>query len=291
MASSVPPRRASGAPHRPSARQAIRRRAPNRTAAVISVATVLVVAAVLAGAKVLTRTPAAPGADFATGPAPAQVVAAVTTMPLAQQLAAAQTTHTVAPSPVHGAALTMGGKPEVLYIGAEYCPFCAAQRWALVSALSHFGTWSGLEMTHSSSTDAYPDTPTLSFRTATYTSPYLSFQAVEETTNQQCQPGSPNCGSNGYQLLQAPSGAERQLLNGYDQHGYIPFIDLGGADVLIGASYDPQVLAGQTPEQVARCLGQPETAEAKEIGAAAAAITKSLCQITAGMPTRTCSSV
>ncbi len=53
----------------------------------------------------------------------------------------------------------------------------------------------------------------------------------------------------------------------------------------------PQVLAGQTPEQVARCLGQPKTADAKEIGAAAAAITKSLCQITGGMPTRTCSSV
>src|ERR1700730_10068393 len=24
--------------------------------------------------------------------------------------------------------LTLGGKPEVLYMGAEYCPFCAAER-------------------------------------------------------------------------------------------------------------------------------------------------------------------
>ncbi|HEX7200769.1 MAG TPA: DUF929 family protein, partial [Dongiaceae bacterium] len=28
-------------------------------------------------------------------------------------------------------ALTSGGKPEILYVGAEYCPYCAAERWAL----------------------------------------------------------------------------------------------------------------------------------------------------------------
>ena len=34
--------------------------------------------------------------------------------------------------------------PEVLYLGAEYCPYCAAQRWTTIIALSRFGTWSGL---------------------------------------------------------------------------------------------------------------------------------------------------
>ena len=34
--------------------------------------------------------------------------------------------------------------PEILYMGAEYCPYCAAQRWATIVALSRFGTWSGL---------------------------------------------------------------------------------------------------------------------------------------------------
>ena len=37
-------------------------------------------------------------------------------------------------------ALTSGGKPEILYVGAEYCPYCAAERWAMVVALSRFGT-------------------------------------------------------------------------------------------------------------------------------------------------------
>jgi hypothetical protein len=61
------------------------------------------------------------------------------------------------------------GKPLVVYIGAEYCPFCAAQRWPLVVALSRFGTFSGLSVTRSASEDVFPDTATLSFHSASYT--------------------------------------------------------------------------------------------------------------------------
>src|SRR5215831_18416432 len=50
-----------------------------------------------------------------------------------------------------GTPLTSGGKPEVLYMGAEYCPFCAAERWSMIVALSRFGTFSGLATTHSAS--------------------------------------------------------------------------------------------------------------------------------------------
>ena len=55
------------------------------------------------------------------------------------------------------------GKPELLYMGGEYCPFCAAERWAIAAAVSRFGTLSGLHFIHSSPTDVYPSTPTLSF--------------------------------------------------------------------------------------------------------------------------------
>ena len=48
-----------------------------------------------------------------------------------------------------GTPLTSGGKPEVLFIGAEYCPFCGAQRWAMITALSRFGTFTGLKTIHS----------------------------------------------------------------------------------------------------------------------------------------------
>ena len=79
------------------------------------------------------------------------------------------------PRKVDAPALTAGGKPKVLYVGAEFCPFCAAQRWPVVVALARFGTWSGLGQTTSASDDVFPDTATLSFHGATYSSDYLSF--------------------------------------------------------------------------------------------------------------------
>src|ERR1700734_2843427 len=80
---------------------------------------------------------------------------------------------------VDGPALTQNGKPEVLFIGAEYCPFCAAQRWAMVNAFSRFGPFTGLTTTHSSSTDTDANTPTLTFYGSTYTSKYISLVTVE----------------------------------------------------------------------------------------------------------------
>src|SRR5438874_585634 len=64
---------------------------------------------------------------------------------------------------LNGTPLTKDGKPEVLYIGDEYCPYCAAERWAMAVALSKFGTFTGLRGIRSSSSDAFPSTPTLTF--------------------------------------------------------------------------------------------------------------------------------
>ena len=85
--------------------------------------------------------------------------------------------------PISGAALTSDGKPQIFYDGAEYCPFCAAARWGMVVALSRFGTFSGLKTIHSSTTDNPANIPTWSFHGATYTSKYITFTPVEETSN------------------------------------------------------------------------------------------------------------
>jgi hypothetical protein len=50
-------------------------------------------------------------------------------------------------------AVAGGGKPEVLYIGAEYCPYCGTERWSMIVALSRFGTFRGLKEIRSSPTD------------------------------------------------------------------------------------------------------------------------------------------
>src|SRR5579863_2688374 len=66
------------------------------------------------------------------------------------------------------APLTFDGKPEMLYYGAEYCPYCAAERWAMVAALARFGTFSNLGTTASSSSDVFPNTRTFTFYKSSY---------------------------------------------------------------------------------------------------------------------------
>ena len=133
---------------------------------------------------------------------------------------------------VSGTPLTSGGKPEVLYMGAEYCPFCAAQRWAMVNALSRFGTFTGLTTTHSSSTDADPNTPTWTFYKSTYKSDYINFTSVEETSN--VRQGNSSSTSVPYVTLQTPTAAQTALGQAYDPGGSIPFIDMGNKYVQVG---------------------------------------------------------
>ena len=61
-----------------------------------------------------------------------------------------------------GSPLTLNGKPEFLYIGADYCPYCAVERWAMAVALSKFGTLSGMSYMISAPTELQNIT-TLSF--------------------------------------------------------------------------------------------------------------------------------
>jgi hypothetical protein len=37
---------------------------------------------------------------------------------------------------VSGPHLTSSGKPEILYVATEYCPYCAVENWPLIVALS-----------------------------------------------------------------------------------------------------------------------------------------------------------
>ena len=183
---------------------------------------------------------------------------------------------------VNGSPLTSGGKPEVLYIGAEYCPFCAAQRWAMIVSLSRFGTFSGLTTIHSSSTDIYPNTPSWTFYGSTYTSKYVAFTPVESTTE------------NAQQALQTPTAAQQALLTKYDpgsgSGGPIPFIDIGNKYVQVGnlTQYSPAVLASKTWSQIGAALTQPNSAIAKGILGSANYMTAGICKLTGNQPGTAC---
>jgi len=176
---------------------------------------------------------------------------------------------------VNGTPLASGGKPEVLYLGAEYCPFCAAQRWAIANSLSRFGTFTGLKTTHSSSSDADPNTPTLTFYGSKYTSPYVAFTPVEETTN------TINSSTGTYGVLQTPTAAQAATGKQYDPAGYIPFVSIANKYVQVGnlAPLSPALLAGKTWAQVAAAMNDPSSSIGKAIIGNANYMTAGICKV------------
>lgn len=198
------------------------------------------------------------------------------------EIAAASAADSAYFATVNGSPLTSGGKPEVLYVGAEFCPYCGAQRWAMIVSLSRFGTFSGLSTIHSSSTDVYPNTPSWTFYGSTYTSKYITFTPVEETTENEAD------------TLQTPTAAQQALLVKYDpgtgDGGAIPFIDLGNKYVQVGnlSAYSPSMLAGKNWSQVATALSQPSSAIAQGALGNANYMTAGICTLTNNQPASAC---
>jgi thiol-disulfide isomerase/thioredoxin len=194
-----------------------------------------------------------------------------------------------APKSVNSSPLTINGKPEILYIGAEYCPYCAAERWAMVVALLRFGTFTGLKYMTSSATDAYPNTPTFTFYNSTYTSQYIVFVPVETTTNKPANSSYTGKTILGYPVLQTPNSSEDNLLGTFDTAGSIPFIDFGNKSVQTGSSYNPPlVLSGLNWTQAAGYLQNPSTTQAKTIIATANLFTAQICEQDGNMPASVC---
>jgi len=179
-------------------------------------------------------------------------------------------------------ALTASGKPEMLYIGAEYCPYCGAERWSMIVALSRFGSFTGLAPMHSSSVDTDPNTSTWTFLNASFTSKYLTFEHVETFTNQ------PDAANDFYYPLQTPSKAQAALQTKYGGSGSIPFIDFGNKYLIVGASYDPGVLAGQSWAQIAAALSNSSSPIAQAVDGTANYITAAICGITGNQPASAC---
>jgi hypothetical protein len=221
-------------------------------------------------------------------PAPSGLLQKITSIPASVFASIGQGTAATLPKPMTGApALTQNGKPEIVYVGAEYCPYCATERWPMVIALSRFGTFSNLQVSHSSTSDAYPNTQTLSFHGTNYSSPYIVFNGTETFTN------IPSGSS--YTTLDTPTSAIQNLVTTYDAPPYvtstgsIPFIDFGGKYVISGSTYSPSVLQGQTYDQIGSALSNPSNAISQGAVGAANTITAAICQMTGNKPSSVCS--
>ena len=121
----------------------------------------------------------------------------------------------------------------------------------------------------------YPDTATLSFRTAHYQSTEFTLRTTELTDNA----GRP---------LQAQTPLDTSLIgtfdvppyvNSADQSGAVPFLDIANRYVLAGAQYDPQVLAGLSAAQIASQLSNPASPVATAIDGSAQVIVAAINQV------------
>jgi hypothetical protein len=248
--------------------------------AVLLLVAALVVVGLLGGSKGATGTSAASAV-----PLPATVVDALTkpSTTLLETVGSGGQSGYLSKLP--GTAITTGpnGKPFVVYVGAEYCPFCAAERWSVVMAMARFGSFSNLHESTSSATDTFPNTRTVTFHGCGYSSEWLSFAAVELAD-----------GNN--QPLDVPSAQVAGIFSSLDQppytataHGF-PFLDIGGRFVLSQTSFSPQLLQGKSWQDIATALGNPADPVSKAIVGNANYITAAICLSVGNQPPTACNS-
>lgn len=180
------------------------------------------------------------------------------------------------PKRVNGTAMTFQGKPGLLFIGADYCPFCAATRWGLILAMMRFGNFTQLHYTSSFSGDVFPNTATFTFYNSTYTSGVLGFAHVELTNNTK----SP---------LQQPNASQNATFYAYSTSGSIPFIDFGNRSIQSGSIMSPGVLANKNWNQIIAQLNNTNSTISQSVIGSADVFTVQICRADGNMPASVCS--
>lgn len=162
------------------------------------------------------------------------------------------------------------GKSLVYFMGAGFCPFCAAERWAIVNALSRFGKWEGLVEDKSADHDEkYLNVPTMNFAKASYTSQYVEF-AGKEISDRNFEP------------LQELDDKDYEILDVYNPDQIIPFLLVDGRFMQVGAGYSPQLIENMSHEAVRAELNKPDSAIGKAMRAEIDNITALICHSIAG---------
>ena len=171
------------------------------------------------------------------------------------------------------------GRPVLFFMGAQYCPFCAAQRWALIEATSRFGEWSGLgPFASPSGMDGFGSVPTFDLAAARFTSDVLSVRTKEIAD------------ASG-RRLQDLDDLEAGLVDAFNPRGSVPFIVAAGAggQMTIDLAFSPGLLHGNGFEKIRDAVGAGEdTAAVRAIAGQADAITAVLCTMTGGVPSAPC---
>ena len=176
---------------------------------------------------------------------------------------------------------SLGKPPVLLYVGADFCPYCASQRWGLLLTLLRFGQFTGLNYMLSSASDVYANTATFTFQFSRYTSPYLRFQAIE-TANRDEQPLMP-------MTPEATAIFKTFDVPPYAHFSYgIPFVYLNGAYLLTVPMISPASLQGLSWGQIATQLANPRSALFKAAMPQVNLLSAAICRVDGHQPARVC---
>lgn len=187
-----------------------------------------------------------------------------------------------------GTASKDGDKAKVLYVGGEFCPYCAGERWAMVAALSRFGTFTGLAPTTSADNDG--NIPTVTFAKATYTSDTVTFSA-HETRDRQGKP------------LQTLPDDIAKIMTTYDAPPYVDSKNAGsipwtwfglwqavGSAVPLTDFTGGGSVATVTHDEVATAMNNGSDGLGKDILAASNVISAQICALNGNQPASVCDS-
>ena len=248
---------------------------------VIALVAVLVIVKVAGGGGGSTSGADQPSPPGGT-PIPAATLTHLSSVPISTLNSAPTDGIITTPQTVSGKALTADGKPDMLFIGAEYCPHCAAERWPLYVALTKFGTFEPQPgKIHSATQDG--NVPTLTFYGTKYSSPYFTFTPVEVYKNYL------NAAGTNYETLQLPTQSQLQLWQNANG-GSFPFIDFAGKAILPSAQYSYAPLQGLPFGAVAAQVGNNSTTIGANINASASQLIKTICStMTHDQPAAVCS--
>lgn len=279
---------------RPQARrpQAGRRTGRSRTALFTWMAVALVVVVVVVLVVVYTTSSSKKSTVFTPKPVSAKVLSEITNVPASvyNKVGEGIVSDLHLPAVETGQpALEYTGKPGMLGLLGEFCPYCAAERWAIITSFSRFGTFTGLQTMQSSTTDIDPATQTFTFATSTYTSKYFAAKLVEfygqdKPTGAQTR-------------LQNLTSKEAETVSKYDHAptstssgDSIPFMDFGNKVIFWEVSYTPHVLATLSRTTIAAGLKNPNNPVTKLIIGSSNNISAAVCSIDGGKPGSVCQS-
>jgi hypothetical protein len=289
------------APLRPSDEPSTTEAAPVGRRVPLALATWLLIALVLAIVIVLLVLKITQGASTVAGglsgpvvaPAPAGAVQAATTV--------AASVHDTVGAPVAPGPAPMllgdqppatdGGRPAIVFVGAEFCPYCAAERWVVVTALARFGTFTHLGAASSAANQVFPRSATFTFDGTRYTSRYVALAAVEAYAD-----APSTTAPAGVPKLHDPTALESSLVRRYGSQGgsraVLPFVDVGNRLLALGAGIgiSPGLLSGQSMEQIAGSLSDPTSPVTAGILGAANEMDAVICTLTGQQPSTVCSS-